>query len=302
VTGTLADAACRIETTGSSDSPVVVVLGGISSSRHVTATAENREPGWWNDFVGTRKPIDTLQFRVVGVDYVDSPCGDEPLATQDQAAAIKAALHDEGIDRVHAVVGASYGGMVGLALAGLAPSLVERLVVISAAHESSAGATAQRTLQRKVVELGFRAGLELDALAIARGMAMTTYSTERRIAQRFDLVDPAEREREIDQFLTLAGWKFASGCSPRKFLSLSRSLDLHHVNPESITCETTLIGVIEDALVPSSQLIDLARRIAGPCSLELVSSVHGHDAFLDDPALIAPLVTHAISSRPEKLK
>jgi homoserine O-acetyltransferase len=179
---------------------------------------------------------------------------------------------------------------------------VEQLVVISAAHQCSASATVQRTLQRKVVELGLRAGLELDALTIARGMAMATYSTDRRLTQRFDFIDPLEREREIDRFLTLAGVTFASRCEPGTFLEISRSLDLHNVTPESITCPTTLIGVIEDALVPPSQLRELGNRIAGPCNLELVSSIHGHDAFLDDPDLIAPIVKRAISSTAEALR
>jgi homoserine O-acetyltransferase/O-succinyltransferase len=299
--GTLADPVCRIEASGPIDSPVVAVLGGISSSRHVTATETDPSRGWWNDFVGPARPIDALQFRVVGVDYIDWSCRDEPLATQDQAAAIAAALYDEGITRLHAVVGASYGGMVALALAELAPSFVERLVVICAAHQSSPSATAQRTLQRKVVELGSRAGLENEAVAIARGMAVTTYSTAQQIASRFDAIDPAEREKEIDRFLTLAGVSFAARCNPGRFVALSRSLDLHNVLPESIRCPTTLIGVIEDALVPAWQLRELAARIEGPCNLELVSSVHGHDAFLDDQQLIAPIVTRALSSQPGPL-
>jgi homoserine O-acetyltransferase len=280
---------------------VIAILGGISSSKHVTATAANPKPGWWNDFVGTRKPIDTLEYRVIGFDYIDSSSGGDVLSTQDQAAAVSAALNAEGISKVHAVVGASYGGMVSLALAETEPSLVERLIVISAAHQSSAGATVQRTLQRKVVELGVKAGLERDALTIARGMAIATYSTDRRLTQRFDWIDPLEREREIDRFLTLAGVKFASRYKPEAFLEVSRSLDLHDVLPESITCPTTLIGVVEDALVPPPQLRELESRIAGPCTLELVSSIHGHDAFLDDPLLISPIVTRAISSNAEAL-
>jgi homoserine O-acetyltransferase/O-succinyltransferase len=283
-----------LEISGSHDAPVVVVLGGISSSRHVAATANNPAPGWWNDFVGPGRPIDTLRFRSVSIDYIDAPDGAAPISTHDQASALAEALDDAGIGQLHAVVGASYGGMVALALAQLDPSRVERLIVISAAHQSSASATAHRSLQRRVVELGFRAGLEADALVIARGMAMTTYSTPTGLANRFDDDDPRERESAIEQFLALAGRSFAKRCSPQRFLSLSRSLDLHSVNPEEITTDTTLIGVLEDCLVPPSQLRDLARRLGGPCELELVSSPYGHDAFLEDQSLIAPIVARAL--------
>ena len=124
---------------------------------------------------------------------------------------------------------------------------------------------------------------------------MTTYSTPVELASRVRDDDPARRESEIDRFLTLAGVRFAERCAPERFLSLSRSLDLHCVDPRSITSDTTLIGVLEDALVPPSQLRDLARDIGGLCELELVSSPYGHDAFLEDQSLIAPSVKRALT-------
>jgi len=136
-----------IEITGPSDAPVVVVLGGISSSRHVTATASNPTPGWWNEFVGAAKPVDTLQYRVASIDYL-SGSGDNALSTHHQARALLDALDDVNIGNLHAVIGASYGGMVALALAELHPSRIERLIVIGAAHQSTSSATAQRSLQR----------------------------------------------------------------------------------------------------------------------------------------------------------
>ena len=115
-----------IEISGNPDGPPVVVLGGISSSRHVTATAENPVPGWWNGAVGPGKAIDTLRWRVISMDYLGD--GDEALSTHPQAKALLDALDAEGIGRLHAVVGASYGGMVALSLAELYPSRMERLI------------------------------------------------------------------------------------------------------------------------------------------------------------------------------
>ena len=65
--------------------------------------------------------------------------------------------------------------------------------------------------------------------------------------------------------------------------------------PRAITSRTTLIGVLEDSLVPPSQLRDLARVIGGPCDLELVSSPYGHDAFLEDQSLVAPIVKRVLT-------
>ena len=283
-----------VECTGPADAPVVLVLGGISSSRHVTSTRENPSRGWWSNVVGSGRAIDTERFRVVSADYIARSDGD--VTTYDQARALIAALDDEGIEHLHAVVGASYGGMVALALASLDPERVERLIIVSAAHESSAFATAQRVLQRRVVKLGIQSGLATEALAIARGIATTTYTSPDELASRFASRWAPVRLEQITCALDDAGRRFTKQCTPERFLSLSRSLDLHYVEPRTIVSQTTLIGVEQDLLVPPSQLRELAGKIAGPCTLELVDSISAHDAFLADHELIAPIIECALQS------
>ena len=295
MTCTLERPAATLELAGNPDGPCVVVLGGISSSGHVTSTTSNTESGWWEGFVAPGGPIDSSRYRIAGMSYLDATTGDEALSTRDQAAALLAALDAAEIGTIHAIVGASYGGMVALAFCELAPSCAERLVVIAAAHESSPSATAQRSLQRRVVELGIRGGNDVDALVIARGMAITTYTTASDFDDRFDFYDPQEREVEIERFLTLGGQSFAARCTPDRFLSISRSLDLHTVAPESITTPATIISVIEDQLVPPSQARELAARLAGPVELNLISSPFGHDAFLEDHDLIGSIVKQRLS-------
>src|SRR5215211_506661 len=102
------------ETVGPADAPAVVVLGGISASRHVTATESDPRQGWWQAFVGPAKVIDTNRFRVLGIDYLSAGRRNRPLSTHDQALALAAALDRASIQKVRAIVGASYGGMVAL--------------------------------------------------------------------------------------------------------------------------------------------------------------------------------------------
>jgi homoserine O-acetyltransferase/O-succinyltransferase len=294
-------AGSEIEIVGPADAPVIVVLGGISASRHVTESADNPLPGWWSNFVGPRKTIDTRRFRVASIDYHASSAEAGPLSSRDHALALCEALDAEGIDRLHAVVGASYGGTVALAFGALEPDRADHLIVYGAAHESAPIAAAHRILQRKVVELGIRAGLEREALVIARGLATTTYTTAEAFAGRFTAATPYERCDDIDEFLAAEGKRFASHCTPEKFLALSRSLDLDWIDPRSIRTPTTLIGVEEDALVPVSHLRLLADLIGAPCTLEIVNSRYGHDAFLDDPSVIASIVARVLGISPVTL-
>lgn len=284
------------EIVGPVDAPVIVVLGGISSSRHVTATTENPEHGWWESFVGEGRTIDTSRYRVVSIDYEAFGKDGRPITTGDQALALASALDASGIRKVRAIVGASYGGMVALAFGASAPDRVKRLVVIGAAHESAPLSTAMRFLQRRVVELGLEADRAREALVIARGLAMTTYSTAEDFTARFRSEDDATEDtrQSIADFLNASGETFVHRCSPERFLAISESLDLHNVRPEDVHVPTTLIAVEEDSLVPIGQVRELAIRLGARCTLVEISSRHGHDTFLAAPELIAPFVRRAL--------
>src|SRR6185437_15327346 len=141
---------------------------GISASRHVVTTPDHA--GWWNAVAGDGLAIDTTRYRVLGFDFLDggraaSGRPERIVTTADQANALDRILRLNRIERVHAIVGSSYGGMVALAFAQQFPARVGRLVIISAAHESHPMSTALRTLQRRIVELGLETGRVDDAMS-----------------------------------------------------------------------------------------------------------------------------------------
>ena len=155
----------RYEVCGVEGAPAIVVLGGISASRHVARNNRNQDPGWWDGVVGARRAIDTERFCVIGIDYPTSlrRGGDSALtagtvSTFDQALAVCAVLDTIGVRSVRAIVGASYGGMVALAFAARHADRVERIVVIGAAHESDPLTTTLRAIQRRIVALAETAG------------------------------------------------------------------------------------------------------------------------------------------------
>jgi homoserine O-acetyltransferase len=263
----------------------------------VTATESDPRPGWWEAFVGPDKVIDTNRFRAVGIDYRVVARRNRPLTTHDQAIALATALDLAGISKVRAIVGASYGGMVALAFGAIAPQRVEHLIVIGAAHESAPLSTALRILQRRIVELGIATGKSRDALVIARGLAITSYTSAEEFSDRFG--GSAGREasgkcEQIDAFLSDSGETFATACTSERFLALSQSLDLHKVKPEDVRVPTTLIAVQQDTLVPLAQIRELAARLGAPCRLVEISSLHGHDTFLNAPELLAPFVVQSL--------
>jgi homoserine O-acetyltransferase len=284
------------EIVGAAGAPPVAVLGGISASKHVTSSALDKRPGWWEAVVGPGRAIDTNQYRVIAFDYLRHAFASDSVTTNDQAAALRAVLEDAGIERLHAVVGASYGGMVALAFGADWPSYARRLIVISAAHQSDPMATALRHLQRRVVALGAEVGRERDALAIARGIAITTYLTPRYLEDSLgpDVADARTIERQIGSYLLNRGDQFAAEWTSDRYNALSLSLDLHSVRPEDISVPTAVIAISSDRLVPIDTARELARRLGGPNQLIELDSSLGHDAFLGDATRLTPFITELL--------
>ena len=291
------------ELVGAAGARVILALGGISATRHVVSHARDRSPGWWDGLAGAGRPFDLTARRVLGVDFLDGGCAPDGrpraiVTTREQAAAIVSLLDTLGIARLDAVIGASYGGMVALALAEGWPERVGRLVVISAAHEPSAMATALRVAQRRIVEVGLASGRAAECMAIARGIAMTTYRTAREFDERFGgapTVGDRGAEFAVERYLRHAGERFAERMEPARFLALSLSADLHAVRPEQITSRTTLISAQGDTLVPVSQMRALARRLPALDELVTLRTRFGHDAFLTEPARLGRLLTTALA-------
>lgn len=277
---------------GNPDGPVVIALGGISGTRFVCRGARG-DAGWWRGLVGEGCAIDPQSYKVIGLDFAADPTGRCAPSTEDQASVLAAALDAAAISKAHAIVGASYGGMVALRFAENYASRVRKLVIVSAAAEPHPAATAARELQRRLVALGVNHGVGDEALSIARGMAMLTYRTPEEFGKRFCGGLPSDDPLTVSQpgaYLRSRGRAFCEIMSPGRFLSLSASIDRHHSDPQSISAPVQLIGASSDQLVPPNQMCSLADRLGGQSELHLIDSPYGHDMFLKQAAEIGRIV------------
>jgi homoserine O-acetyltransferase len=272
--------------------PVVVVLGGISASRD----ARN----WWPAIVGHKRAVDTRGFRVLGIDWLDGGEGRDgrplrAISTHDQADALAAVLDEHEVQSLHAIVGASYGGMVALAFADRYPTRVEHVVAISAPARAHPMSTALRSIQRRIVELGLETGRGRDAMAIARGLAMTTYRSAEEFGERFEAGREPKADNAVEGYLRHHGEKFAAVMSPARFLALSLSADSHCIDPTRIATRATFVAARGDTIVPIAQMDDLAARWAGSSRLIELPARTGHDAFLAEPELIGPVLYDSLN-------
>jgi homoserine O-acetyltransferase/O-succinyltransferase len=288
--GQLDEVSLAYRLAGPANAPVVAVLGGISAGRNVCGLSAD-EHGWWDEMVGPGKPLDTDRFRVLGMDYLggshqstgpvrgtDFPS----ISAYDQSDCLVAVMDHLGIERLRGCVGASYGGMVTLALAERHARRIEHGVVISAAHRTHPMSTAWRSVQRAIVRYSLAHGEGARGLVLARALAMATYRSAREFEERF----PGAPERQqdgrfvfpVEAYLTARGESYAAQYQPEAFVCLSESIDLHVVEPENITVPMTVVAVVEDQLVPLSDVRILRDRLAGTCQLVEISSLYDEQA------------------------
>ena len=294
----------RHEVSGPHNAPVILALGGISATKHVVRTDRDPSQGWWDGIAGGGRAIDPARHRVLGIDFRDGGRADdgrpaELVTTYDQAAYVIDVLDDAGIDRLDAVVGASYGGMVALALGQYWPERVKQLVVISAAHTSHPMATAIRVIQRRIVELGLETGRSAEGMTLARALAMTTYRTAREFSERFDArpeITGTNAEFDVARYLVHSGERFAERMPAERFLALSLSADLHRAEPEQITVPTTVVAAQGDTLVPPGLLRAMSRRLPRLQGFHTLRTRFGHDAFLTEPAQLGKVLTSALAN------
>jgi len=281
----LTDTQIRVRLFGKRSAPVVVVAGGISAGRELTGAH-----GWWKDQVGADAAIDLNQYCALGFDFAPIEDARVRLSPLSQARLIEIALDALGVERIEAWVGASYGGMVGLAFAAQAPQRLSRLCVISAAHRPSPLASAWRGVQRRIVEFAQAQGMAEDGLALARQLAMVTYRSGAEFRERFERGVGEDGRSELDRYLIARGDAYREKMSPQRWLSLSEAIDRCEIDPRSIHIPVTLAASASDQLVPLADIAELADRLPNLTRFETIESIYGHDAFLKESERISEIL------------
>lgn len=317
-------------------SNAILLFTGLSPGAHAASSKRDPEPGWWEDMVGPGKPIDSNRFFILCVNSLGSckgstgPASINPetgrpwrlhfpeLAIEDIARATRKVVEHLNIDRLHAVIGPSMGGLTAMAWLKLFPKSTERVALISTACSATPFAIAIRSLQREaiVTDRNFKDGQYTEddwpevGMRLARKLGMITYRSATEWRQRFG------RKRqdyfpqtlfgmrfEVESYLETHARKFVGQFDPCCYLYLSRAMDnfdacdsgesLKALFERSFDGHALVLGVESDILFPLNQQQDLASALeatGAEVSYHALPSIQGHDAFLvDSQAFGAPI-------------
>ncbi|KAK4227514.1 putative homoserine O-acetyltransferase [Podospora fimiseda] len=247
-------------------SNVILLHTGLSASSHAHSTPTNPQPGWWEKFIGPGLALDTNKYFVIctnilggcygstGPSSVDPSDGKRyatrfPILTiQDMVRAQFRLLDSLGVDKLHASVGSSMGGMQSLAAGVTFPERVGRIVSISACARSHPYSIAMRYVQRKAIlndpnwNRGYYYGKVPPhvGMKLAREIATITYRSGPEWEQRFgrrraDVSKPPALCPDflVETYLDHAGEKFCLTYDPNSLIYVSKAMDLFDLGAEN---------------------------------------------------------------------
>jgi homoserine dehydrogenase len=292
--------------------PVVVVVGGITASPFPFGDAASSAEAWW-PALHAPDLIDPAQATVLcpcwpgngstwrGFDDGVVP----PLSALGLADLIAAWLDGIGCAQPVSYVGASLGGLVGIAFAVRHAERCARLITISAGLRPDGWGTATRHVQRELVRDGQRTGDVATGMMRARQLGMLTYRGRDELDTRFGVLVPGLDRPPIADYLDHHGERFAARFPVRTFLLLSEAIDRSHFGTDQaslraqlarVTADVFVVGVPGDLVFPFPLQHELYRElqaVGASCSLWKLDSEYGHDAFLADQDRLAALLRGA---------
>lgn len=232
-------------------------------------------------------------------------------------------LRDElGVKQVRSVIGGSLGGMQTLEWAFAGPDFVKSFISIACGSHHSGWQIGMSELQRQAIYMDplFKNGdydpdhPPAQGLSLARQIAMIGYRThaayrDKYGRERVNTTDAATGEADsrflVQSYLAYQGQKFLSRFDVNSYLTLTHLLDTHDVGRgrdgiekalSSLTQPALVVGVDSDVLYPIAEQRELAAALPN-ASLEVLSSPHGHDAFLLEQATIGELAKKFLDER-----
>ncbi len=320
-------------------SNAILICHALTMDQHVASPHSiTGKPGWWESMVGPGRPIDTDRFCIICPNVIGSCMGSSgpetlapdgkpwgmrfPVITIRDMVRAQALLLDHlGIDRLHAVIGGSMGGMLALSWTATFPERVSAALVIASTARHSAQNIAFHEVGRQAIMADpkwrdgdyYGDGKTPDSgLAVARMAAHITYMSEQGLTEKFGRRLQArpdsssgvksysfDADFQIQSYLRHQGLSFTDRFDANSYLYITRAMDYfdlaeehggHLANAFKATqARFCLISFDSDWLYPTAESKAIAHALnasGAPVSFMELASPFGHDAFLlDTPGL-----------------
>ena len=244
------------------NSNAILICHALSGNHHAAGFYEgDAKPGWWDQYIGSGKPIDSNRFFIVCVNNIGScfgstgPTSDNPetgqpfgadfppLRARDWVESQRLLMEYLNINCWAAVVGGSLGGMQAMRWSLEHPEKLQHAVVIASAMKLTAQNIAFNEIARKAIksDADFCDGNYLQqnkvphrGLALARMIGHVTYLSDELMGQKFgrdlkagDLLQGKTEpvEFQIESYLNYQGDKFSDFFDANSYILITKMLD-----------------------------------------------------------------------------
>jgi len=317
----------------SDKSNAILICHALTGDQYVASNHPiTGKDGWWNFMVGKNKPIDTNKFFVICSNVIGGCMGslgpkninpknntpyalDFPMVTiDDMVNAQNLLIEHFGIEKLHAVIGGSMGGMQALAWSVLYPEKIKLVVALSTSYRHSPQNIAFHEVGRQAVmaDVDWCDGKYLTqekfpakGLAVARMTAHITYLSENALQKKFgrNLQDKTAvsfafgGDFQIESYLHHQGSSFVERFDPNSYLYITKAVDYFDLETDSggklsnafealkknNQLKLCIISFSDDWLFPPSESQKITSALLASqvnVSSVVIESHAGHDSFL----------------------
>jgi len=258
-------------------SNVIVVTHALSGSHHAAGTYEgDRKAGWWDDFIGDKKAIDTEKYFVICMNNIGScfgstspqsinPTTNEPyrlkfpvLTISDIVKAQMRVLLSLDIKNVQAVIGGSMGGMQALCYAVEYPTYAKQIIALATTAYTRPWAIAYNKVVTEAIrnDINFKDGYYdpkdiakdgLKGLAVGRMAGHISYLSPDSMNDKFgrryvnqDGLYELFGRFEVERYLEYNGYKFPHNFDPLSYLYIVKTMNIFNASRGSDTLAQSL--------------------------------------------------------------
>jgi homoserine O-acetyltransferase len=343
--GSIPELRLRYETYGhlnAAKDNAILICHALSGDHHCAGVyrLDERKQGWWNFMVGPGKPIDTTRYFVICSNVLGgcqgstgpgsiNPDTNQPynldfpkLTVKDMVNAQALLVDSLGIDRLHAVIGGSMGGMQTLQWAIDFPERVGRYIALASGARHTAQAIAFNDTGRQAIisDPAWNSGNynpeegPNQGLAVARMMAHITYLSDVGMESKFgrkrrsgdQSKEHFDVEFEVESYLRYQGASFVSRFDANTYLYLTKALDRFDLHcPETldatlstVTASGLVVGFTSDWLYPpqgNREVVEALLRLGKDATYAELAMDFGHDSFLVQAPKLYELIHHFLS-------
>lgn len=334
----------------------ILIFHALSGSQHAagitTSVAgvpdlwtDECQTGWWDGFIGPGKGLDTDHFFVICVNYLGGcygstgPCSIDPrtgrpygprfpqVTMADIVDSQMALIDHLGIGTLHAVLGASLGGLLSLSLATRYPERIRTVIPFATGPRITPLQRLHNFEQIFAIESdpNFRAGDYYDGTPPSRGLALARIighktfvslsAMEERarseIVRRDDTLAWYQLRSPLESYILHQGRKFVKRFDANTYLRILDAWNRFDLVREAVATDMValfqrcrkqnyLVFTIDSdaCFYPEEQaeMMDIFKKAGIDATRITVHSDKGHDSFLLEPHLYRPFLRAVLMS------